>query len=117
DLASGRGKAAQDVALETVVHSHHAESGRVLPAIALAPGPPLLVPGVALSGGDLGHQVEAQESRPRLGFQRELVAIEAARGFVRNATVGHAMLADAAGEGARIDACKGNDASALEPRI
>src|SRR5262249_28157215 len=117
DLASRGGKAAQDVALEAVVHSHHAESGLVLPAIALAPGPPRLVPGVALCGGDLGDEGEAQEPWPRLGLRLELVDIEVSGGLMRNGTVGHAMLADAPSEGARIDACKRNDAPPLEPDI
>ena len=49
-LQPSRRQAAQDVALEAIVDGHHVQIRRLLPTIALAPGPARLVPGVALAG-------------------------------------------------------------------
>ena len=92
-------------------------SGLVLPAVALAPDPARLVPGVALPRRDLRHQVHADEARPGLGLRLQLVDVERRRGLMRDDAVGHALLADACGERARVDAGQRDDAARLQPLV
>src|SRR5581483_8674380 len=115
--ASRSRQAAQDVALEAVVHGHYVQIGMLLPPVALAPGPQRLVPGVALPGRHLWHQIETEEARPRPGLALEPVDVELAGRLVSDHAVGHARLADARGQGTRVHAGDGDDAARLEPRI
>ena len=116
-LAAGRRQAAQDVALQAVIHGDHVQLRLLLPAVALAPQPARLVPGVALAGGDLGHQVHALEPRPRPGLAQQPIQVERAGRLVGDHPVGHAFLADAGDQGARIDPRQGDDAARLEPAV
>ena len=103
--------------LQTVVDGDDVELRVLVARIALVPDPAHLVPGVALARGHVGHEIHADETGPRLRFGLELVDVELARGLVRDDAVRHALLANARGQRARIDARDADDAAGLQPRV
>ncbi len=117
DLAARRGEAAQDVALEPIIDGDDMQLGLLLPPVALAPSPAHLIPGVALPRRHLGNEVHADESRPGFGFGLELFEVELGRRLVRDHPVGHALVADARGQRARVDAAERDDPPRLEPLV
>ena len=69
DLAAGAGQAAQDVALDAVVDGDDVELRRCsCAAVAFAPHPGRLVPGVALAGRDVRARGPCRRGPPRLGL-------------------------------------------------
>src|SRR4051794_10210611 len=89
----------------------------LLAPVALAPHPARLVPGVALAARDFGHEVHPVETGPRRRLGLQLADIETAGGLVRDDAVRHPLLADARGQGARVDAGDRDDAARLEPAV
>ena len=89
--------------------------GRGLARVALGPGPPHLVPAVALGAGDVFGEIEAFEARkaPRGGDQR--LDVEIALGVMRERHVGGALLPDRPGQPPGVDPADADPAAPFEP--
>ena len=111
------GEKAEDVPLDAVVDGDDVTGRMLQPAIALAPLPRGLVPGVALAGGDLLREVHADQSRPGASVGKKPLAVEAAVPPVHDHGVGRSLLPHQRGEGAGIDPGDADDAPRPEPGV
>src|SRR4029450_8000283 len=117
DLAAGVGEAAQDVALGAVVDGDDMVLRLAELAVALAQRPRCLVPAVGLLGRDLDGEVHAVEPGPFLGDVPELGDIEFAVGRIHHHAARRPAVADAPGDGARVDAAHTGQIVTLQPVV
>ena len=102
DAAAGGGKAAQDIALGTIVHRHDVVAGPRLAAIARTQRPSRLVPGVGLAAGNLWNQVHALKAGPGGGGGSQAIEVDITVTGINQGAFRSAGVADEPRQSARI---------------
>src|SRR5262249_47460090 len=95
-------KAAQDVALDAVVHADDVVVGRLSMAVTLLDGPRRLGPFVRLIARHLARQIHPFEAGPLRGNRLQMRDVVTPSGRESETALRSALVTDTAGEAARI---------------
>ena len=115
DLRAQGGEGPQDVPLHPEVHDDDVMPVLGRAGIALGPAVEPFLPGEGLAAGGVLGQVQAHQPAPFRRLPAQGVEVEAALRIVGDDRVGHALLADAAGQGPGVHAGQADDAAPGHP--
>ena len=114
-IATRRGKAAQDVALGTVIDGNDLVFRVGLRGISLGPGPPHFVPAVGLRAGHVFGQIRTFQAGKPAGCCNQCFDVEIAFGIMGERGMGGPLLADGAGQAAGINTADRDAAPCRQP--
>ena len=115
DVATGRGKAPQDISLGAEIYGNHLEFGVVLPRVACGPGPAHFIPAIGLCACHILGQIQPLEPGKAARARHQRLDVKDAFGVMAQRHMRRALLANGACQAAGVDAADSDAPAPMQP--